>query len=65
LLVVLCGCENWSVTFSEERTIRVFENRMLRGTFGFKRDEVKSSWEKLHNAELNYNTTELAITRLS
>jgi hypothetical protein len=46
LPVVLCGGENWSVTFSEERAIRVFENRVLRGIFGFKWDEVKRSGEK-------------------
>ena len=45
LLVVLCGCENWSLTFSEERTIRVFENRVLRRIFRFKKDEVKRSGE--------------------
>jgi hypothetical protein len=37
--------ENWSLTFSEERAIRVFENRVLRGIFGFERDEVKRSGE--------------------
>jgi hypothetical protein len=45
LPVVLCGCDNWSLTFSEERAISVFENRVLRGVFGFKRDEVKRSGE--------------------
>ena len=29
LLVVLCGCETWSLTFREERRLRVFENRVL------------------------------------
>jgi hypothetical protein len=40
LPVVLYRCENWSVTLSEERKIRVFENGVLRRIFGFKRDEV-------------------------
>jgi hypothetical protein len=31
LRVVLCGCENWSIIFNEERTIRLFENRMPMG----------------------------------
>jgi hypothetical protein len=31
----------------------VFENRVLRGIFGPKRDEVIRGWRKLHNEELN------------
>jgi hypothetical protein len=30
----------------------VFENRVLRGIFGPKRDEVMGEWRKLHNEEL-------------
>jgi len=30
----------------------VFENRVLRGVFGSKRDEVTGEWRKLHNEEL-------------
>jgi hypothetical protein len=30
----------------------VFENRVLRGIFGPKRDEVTGEWRKLHNEEL-------------
>jgi hypothetical protein len=37
----------------EERRLRVFENRVLRGVFGDKRDEVTGEWRKLHNEELN------------
>jgi hypothetical protein len=29
----------------------VFENRMLRRTFGPKRDEIIGGWRKLHNEE--------------
>jgi hypothetical protein len=32
---------------------RVFENRVLRGIFGSKRDEVTGEWRKLHNEELH------------
>ena len=53
LLVVLCGCETWSVTVREERRLRVFENWVLRKTFGPNRDEVTGEWRKLHNEELN------------
>jgi hypothetical protein len=40
LPVVLYGCETWSLTLKEERGLRVFENGVLRGIFGPKRDEV-------------------------
>ena len=32
--------------------LRVFENRMLRKTFGSKTDEVTAEWRTLHNEEL-------------
>jgi hypothetical protein len=35
-------------------SLKVFENRVLRRVFGFKRDEVTWEWRKLHNEELNY-----------
>jgi hypothetical protein len=31
----------------------VFENRVLRGLFGPKRDEVTGDWGKLHDEELH------------
>jgi hypothetical protein len=31
----------------------VFENRVLRRTFGSKRIEEKRSWRRLHNGELH------------
>jgi hypothetical protein len=40
LLVVLYGCESWSLTLREECRLRVFENKVLRRIFGPKRDEV-------------------------
>ena len=33
--------------------MRVFENMVLRRTFGPKRDDVTEEWRKLHNEELN------------
>jgi len=45
LVVVLYGCETWSLALREERRLRVFEKRMLRRIFGPKRDEVKGSGE--------------------
>jgi len=53
LPVVLYGCETWSLILREERRLRVFENRVLRRTFGPKRDGVTGEWKKLPNEELN------------
>jgi hypothetical protein len=49
---VLYGCETWSLTLREEHRLRVFENRVVRGIFGPKRNEVTGEWRKLHNEEL-------------
>jgi hypothetical protein len=53
LPVVLYGCETWSLTLREERTLRAFEYRLLRRIFRPKRDEVTGEWRKLHNEDLN------------
>jgi hypothetical protein len=53
LLVVLYGCDTWSLTLREEYSLRVFENKVLRRIFGPKRDEVMGGWRKLHNEELH------------
>jgi hypothetical protein len=48
LLVVLYGCETWSLTLREGHRLRVFENSVFRRIFGPKREEDRS-WRKLHN----------------
>ena len=53
LLVVLYGCEIWSLTLWKERKLRVFENMVLKGIFGPRRDEVTGELRRLHNEELN------------
>jgi hypothetical protein len=53
LPVVLYGCETWALTSREELRLRVFENRVLRGIFGPKRDEITGEWRKLHSGELH------------
>ena len=53
LPIVLYGCETWSLTLREERRLRVFEDRVLWGIFGPKRDEVTGEWRKLRIEELN------------
>jgi hypothetical protein len=47
VLVVLYGCETWSLTLLEEYGQRVFEK------FGHKRDEVTGEWRRLQNEELH------------
>jgi hypothetical protein len=64
LLVVLYGCETWSLTLREECRLRVFWNRELRRIFGPKRDEVTGEWEKLHNEELNNLYSSYNIVRV-
>ena len=46
------GSETWSLTFEEERRLKVFENRVLSRIFGPKREEVTGEWRKLHNEQL-------------
>jgi len=43
----------------------VFENRVLSGIFGPKRDEVTGEWRKLHNEELNDLYSSLNIVRVT
>jgi hypothetical protein len=42
----------------------MFENRVLRGIFGLKRDEVMGGWRKLHNAELHNFYSSPSIIRM-
>jgi hypothetical protein len=53
LLVVLYGCETWSLTLREEFRQRAFENKVLREIFEPKGNKVTGKWMKLHNEELN------------
>jgi hypothetical protein len=38
----LCGCETWSLNVREDHRLKMFENRVLRGIFGSKREEVRA-----------------------
>jgi hypothetical protein len=40
------GYGTWSLTLREEHRLRVFENRVLRGVFGAKRDDDSRVVEK-------------------
>jgi len=53
ILLVLYECKTWSLTLREERRLRVFENRVLRGIFGPEGVKVTGEWRKLHNEDLN------------
>jgi hypothetical protein len=64
LPVVLYGYETWSLTLREEHRLRAFENRVLRRTFGPKRDEVTGEWRKLHNEELRDLYSSPSIIRI-
>jgi hypothetical protein len=48
----------------EEHGLRVFENRVLKGIFGPKRDEVKGGWRKLVNEELHDLYSSPSIIRI-
>jgi hypothetical protein len=59
-VLVLHGCETWSLILKEKDRLRISENRVLRRVFGPKRNEVTGGWRKLHNEEShiskhNYN----------
>jgi hypothetical protein len=53
LPAVLYGCETWSLTLTEERRLRLLENRILRKVFGPKKARVTGKWRRLHNEELH------------
>ena len=56
-MLVLFGCETWSLTLREERKLRLSENVVLRRIVRSKRDEVTGKWRKLHNEELDLYTS--------
>ena len=49
ILLVLCGCQNWSVTLRVEHRLWVFENRVLRNMVGSKVDEETGGCKKLYS----------------
>jgi hypothetical protein len=42
----------------------VFDNRVLRGIFGAKRDEMTGYWRELHNEELHKLYSSLSVIRM-
>jgi hypothetical protein len=63
--VVLYEFKTLSLTLTEEHKLRVFENRVLRRTFGPKRDEVTGGWRKLLNEKLHDLYALQIIARMS
>jgi hypothetical protein len=53
-----------SLTLGEGHTLRVSENRVLRGIFGPKREEVVGDWRRLHNEELHNLYTSRNVIRV-
>jgi hypothetical protein len=49
----LYECETSCLTLREEDILGVFENGVLRGIFGPKKDEVTGQWRKSHSGELH------------
>ena len=41
------------VNLRARRRVKLFENRVLWGMFGPRRDEVTREWRTLHNEEIN------------
>jgi hypothetical protein len=48
----------------QKHRLRVFENRVLRGLIGPKRNEATSEWRRLHNEEIFYMNSSPNIIRV-
>jgi hypothetical protein len=64
LPVVLYWCVTLSLPLRKEHGLRVFENRVLRRSFGLKKDEVIGSWRKLHNVECHKLYSSPSVIRM-
>jgi hypothetical protein len=53
ILLILYGCETWSLTLWEEHRLSESKNRALRRIFEPKGEEVAGGWRRLHNEELH------------
>jgi hypothetical protein len=51
--IIIYGCETWSLTLREEHGLKEFE-KVSRGIFGPKREQITGGWRKLHNEELHH-----------
>jgi hypothetical protein len=53
LTVLLFGCGTWSLTVREQHRFGATENRVLRRTFGHKREKGAGVSRRPHNEELH------------
>jgi hypothetical protein len=51
LPVVLYGYETWSLTFRQDYSLRVFDNRVLRKMFGTAMDVMTGHCRRLYSEE--------------
>jgi hypothetical protein len=51
LIVVLYGCEAWSLALRDKYGLKMFESRVLRKAFKLKRDKVMGERRRLQNKE--------------
>jgi hypothetical protein len=65
LHLVLYECEIRPLALREKHSLRVFENRVLRRTFGPRRYEVTGGSRKLHNEELHNLYSSRNINRIT
>jgi hypothetical protein len=63
LPVISYAHKTWSVTLREEHRLRVFDNRVLKGIFGPKRDEVEERERKLRNFYSSKNILKVIKSR--
>jgi hypothetical protein len=62
LLVVLYGCETWSLTLAGRHGLGVFENRVLRRTFGTKKEEaVEGGEDYIMRSFITYNLHKILL----
>jgi len=52
-IVVLYGCETWSLAIREEHRLRVLQNTVLRRILEANREKVTGGWKRLHNEEFH------------
>ena len=52
--IFLCRCGTLSLTLMDERRLRLFEGRVMRGIFVPKRDDLTGECRIVHNEETNY-----------
>jgi len=61
LPIVLYACETWTTTNTDEQKVAIFEIKVLRKTFGPKKDCSTGMWERRTNLELRELLSEADI----